>query len=175
MQLAHAREAEAMLRTSLARGGAGDGRAVQEHVEHAQKLESLGVLAGGIAHDFNNILVSVMGNAELLLLDCPPDSPMRGYLNEILNSSQRAAELCQKMLAYSGRGKVVVRPVDVSVVVREMTQLLDVSVSKRVQLQSMLTDGLPAISGDAKQIGQIVINLLGNSIKFTTRRRRLPH
>jgi nitrogen-specific signal transduction histidine kinase/CheY-like chemotaxis protein len=138
-------------------------RQLQAQVEHAQKLESLGVLAGGIAHDFNNLLVSVMGNAELTLLDMADDLRAREHLQEILAASHRAAELCSQMLAYSGRGQFVVRPVDLSSIVRDMAHLLEVSVSKRAMLVSDLANDLPAIRADVTQVGQIVMNLITNA------------
>ena len=93
-------------------------RAQEEHrnlelqVRHAQKLESLGVLAGGVAHDFNNLLMGMLGNADLALFKLPPDSPARDNLNSIRDSSQRAAALCRQLLAYSGKGKVVIQALD---------------------------------------------------------------
>lgn len=138
-------------------------RELQSQFEHAQKLESLGVLAGGIAHDFNNLLVSVMGNAELTLLDLGDDARAREHLQEILAASHRAAELCSQMLAYSGRGQFVVRPVDLSAIVRDMAHLLEVSVAKRAVIKSELAAGLPAIRADVTQVGQIVMNLITNA------------
>ena len=109
-------------------------RRSEEQMRNAQKLESLGVLAGGIAHDFNNLLVGVLGNAGLALLELPEDSPARQPIRDIEVSAQRAAELTRQMLAYSGRGRFRVEPVDLSSVVEEMSQLLRRVISKQTQL-----------------------------------------
>ena len=138
-------------------------RELQTQMQHAQKLESLGVLAGGIAHDFNNILLSIMGNAELALFDTPEKSRIRDHVQEILAASHRAAELCMQMLAYSGKGQFIVRATDLSNVVREMTHLIDASISKRAELDSDLAEDLPAVMADATQLGQIVMNLITNA------------
>ena len=87
-------------------------RQLQARMLQAQKLESLGVLAGGIAHDFNNLLMAILGNADLAQAELSATSPVRHYLSDIENSARRAAELARQMLAYSGKGRFVVEPVD---------------------------------------------------------------
>src|SRR5262249_5474781 len=77
-------------------------RALQDQIQHGQRLESLGVLAGGIAHDFNNILVAVLGHADLGLMELPASSQVRTRLENIKNASLRASKLTKQMLAYAG-------------------------------------------------------------------------
>jgi CheY-like chemotaxis protein len=132
-------------------------------MQHAQKLESLGVLAGGIAHDFNNLLMSVMGNADLALLELAPSSAARESVEEIKRTAARAADLCRQMLAYSGRGKTIVEAVDLSEVVEEMSHMLDVSISKRAVLNKNLARPLPAVCADVTQLRQVVMNLITNA------------
>ena len=132
-------------------------------LQQAQKLESLGVLAGGIAHDFNNLLMGVLGNAEIALLELPPESPARGELQHITTAALRAAELTKQMLAYSGKGKFVVQGLNLSKLVEEMAELLQVSISKKVVLKYNFGDNLPPIEADASQIRQVVMNLIINA------------
>jgi PAS domain S-box-containing protein len=136
---------------------------LEEQMQHVQKLESLGVLAGGIAHDFNNLLMAILGNADLALLALPPDSPARQHLQEIERASRRAADLCRQMLAYSGKGRFVVERHDLSELVREMTHMLEVSVSKRATVEYRFASDLPAVEADATQLRQIVMNLMTNA------------
>ncbi len=135
----------------------------ERQIQMSQKLESLGVLAGGIAHDFNNILVSVLGNASLALEELPPATPARRYVEDIATASQRAAELCRQMLAYSGRGSFVIEPIDLSGLVAEMTHLLETTASKNALLQVMPESSLPLIRGDATQVRQVTMNLVINA------------
>ncbi len=132
-------------------------------VQHAQKLESLGVLAGGIAHDFNNILMAILGNADLALVELSPHAPARDNIQEIEKAARRAAELAKQMLAYSGKGRFVVEPIDLNEFVEEMGHLLEVSISKKVVLKYNCADNLPCFDGDATQIRQIVMNLITNA------------
>src|SRR5713226_3053025 len=99
-------------------------KTLEAQMQHMQKLESLGVLAGGIAHDFNNLLVSILGNAGLALMDLAPESPVRRTVQNIEVAALRTAELTKQLLAYSGKGKFHVQPLNLSRLVEEITHLL---------------------------------------------------
>ncbi len=129
----------------------------------AQKLESLGVLAGGIAHDFNNLLTGILGNAELVQMDVPPDSPSFQCLDVIRTTALRASELCQQMLAYAGKARFEIKPVNLNSLIREMVGLLKISISKKVQLEFHPAPELPAVEADATQMRQVVMNLVTNA------------
>jgi PAS domain S-box-containing protein len=137
--------------------------ALERQVRHAQKLESLGVLAGGIAHDFNNILMAILGNADLALDELSPMSPARGSIREIEKAAKRAAELVKQMLAYSGKGRFVVEPIDVGGLIEEISHLLEVSISKKSVLKHSLAENLPTFDGDVTQIRQVIMNLITNA------------
>jgi len=133
-----------------------------------QKLESLGVLAGGIAHDFNNLLTAILGNAQLARLQVPSASPLRNHLLEIERTSMQAADLCKQMLAYSGQGRIEVRLLDLNRTIRDMSQLLRVSVAKKAQLSFNLAHNLPRVRGDVSQIRQVLMNLVINASEAIT-------
>jgi len=136
----------------------------QSKLEHTQRLESLGVLAGGIAHDFNNLLTAILGNAALAerkMLKRPQE--IGPHLLNIVNSSEKAADLCKQMLAYSGKGRFVIRNINLSHLVEEIGNLLQVSIAKNVNLQLHLADDLPDVQADVAQIQQVVMNLLINA------------
>jgi PAS domain S-box-containing protein len=128
-----------------------------------QKLESLGLLAGGIAHDFNNLLSTILGNASMARLALKPDSGVDDQLRAIEGASLRAAELCRQMLAYAGKGRFVVEPADLSLLVEDLLPLLKISIAHQAALKLELPRGLPAVRADATQIRQIVMNLVLNA------------
>ena len=138
-------------------------RELETQMQQAQKLESLGILAGGIAHDFNNLLTAILGHANLALMDLAPESPARESLREIDKASSRAAELCRQMLAYAGKGRFVVEPINLSRLVEELTRMLHVSISKKVLLRCQLAEGLPAVDADSAQLRQLAMNLVINA------------
>ncbi len=136
---------------------------IERQLQHAQKLESLGVLAGGIAHDFNNLLVGVLGNVELALLDLSQESPTRPLLHRIEEAAAEAARLARQMLDYSGKGRFDVALVDLNLIIRECGRLARSMISKKAYLRFELANALPAIEADSTQLQQVFLNLLMNA------------
>ncbi|MBN1433216.1 PAS domain S-box protein, partial [Candidatus Fermentibacterales bacterium] len=136
---------------------------LEAQIQHAQKLESLGVLAGGIAHDFNNLLMGILGNAGLALMEMSPESPAKKTVERIETAALRAAELTNQLLAYSGKGRFLVEPVVLSKLVEEMAHLLKAVISKSVVLRFEFDPSVPQIEADATQIRQVVMNLIINA------------
>jgi PAS domain S-box-containing protein len=136
---------------------------MERQLLHAQKMDSLGALAGGVAHDFNNLLAVIMSNVELAISDLPMTSPVKDSLTGALLAGKRAAELTRQMLAYSGRGRFVTAEVDLSKLVRNLGDLLKVSISKSIRLEQNLPSDLPSIHADAAQVQQVLMNLVTNA------------
>ncbi len=139
----------------------------EEAMLQAQKLESLGVLAGGIAHDFNNLLVGVLGYAELLHQQLPLEGKAAQHLRSIITSAQKAAALCQQLLAYAGKGTLTPRLLNLNALIDELAPLLRPSLAKNVELHQELATDLPPFMGDASQINQVIMNLLVNASEAT--------
>ncbi len=136
---------------------------LEEQIRNAAKLESLGVLAGGIAHDFNNLLTAIMGNCGLAKMQVPQTSKTNNHLIKIEKASLKAAELCQQLLAYSGKGKFVVQALNLNDVIREMMHLLSVSISKKVKIRLEFNESLPYIKADVAQMQQVIMNVITNA------------
>lgn len=136
---------------------------LQGRLQRGERLQTLGLLAGGIAHDFNNLLASILGNANLATMMLPPDSPVRETIETIEAITETAASLTRQMLAYSGQGRFVITPSDLSSIVEDIVGLLAVSISKRALLTFELAERLPMIEVDVAQIHQLVMNLITNA------------
>ncbi len=136
---------------------------MERKILETQKLESLGVLAGGIAHDFNNLLTAMLGNVSLIKLDLPPSSEHMPMLLGVEQAALRAADLCRQMLAYAGKGRFVIEPLDLNTLVEGMIQLLKVSITKNVHLRIDLAPGLPPVRADSSQLNQVIMNLVINA------------
>jgi PAS domain S-box-containing protein len=137
-------------------------RLLDQQLQETQKLESLGVLAGGIAHDFNNLLTGVLGNISLARLQLHDPEATGAHLDGIETSAIRAADLCQQMLAYAGKGRFHLQRLDLGVLVSDLLPLLRLSVAKGISLRVDLEPGLPAIRADPTQMRQVVLNLVTN-------------
>ena len=133
-----------------------------EAMREAQKLESIGLLAGGVAHDFNNLLTGILGNTSLVLDELPASSRLRPMLENVMLASERAADLTRQLLAYSGKGRFFVQSSDISVLVREISSLIQSSIPKKVQLRLELAPDLPLVEIDTAQIQQLIMNLVIN-------------
>jgi two-component system, cell cycle sensor histidine kinase and response regulator CckA len=136
---------------------------IEQQMQQAQKLESLGVLAGGIAHDFNNLLMGILGHADLALANASQDPVVSRHVESVISSCQRAADLANQLLAYSGRGRFTLETSSLSELVSDLSGLLKVSISKKAALQFDLAESLPAFECDATQIRQVLMNLLVNA------------
>ena len=138
-------------------------RQLDDRVQEAQRMESLAVLAGGVAHDFNNLLVGILGNADLARRELDAGSSPAGCLDGIDLAARRAADLARQMLAYSGRGRFVVEPLELDALLQEIGHLLSTSISKKAVLRMDLAAGLPTVRADATQLRQVMMNLITNA------------
>jgi signal transduction histidine kinase len=145
-------------------------RNLEEQLRHAQKLESLGLLAGGVAHDFNNLLTGILGNASLVLEILKPDPAVRSMLEEVVRAGERAADLTRQLLAYAGKGRFIIEAVDVSSLVLDISELIRTSVPRTIDLDMDLAPDLPDIEADPSQIQQVVMNLILNAVEATGER-----
>lgn len=136
---------------------------MERRILHLQKLESLGILSGGMAHDFNNILMGIMGYIDLARMKLPSDSPVISHLQEIEKAANHAADISRQMLAYSGKGKFLTERIDINRLIHDMLPILKNSISPNAMLNLDLDEEAPAMTGDATQIRQLIMNLITNA------------
>jgi two-component system cell cycle sensor histidine kinase/response regulator CckA len=136
----------------------------EQALQQSQKLESIGVLAGGIAHDFNNLLTGIMGNAGLArrAILGGRSEQAAALLGDVVAASERAADLTRQLLAYAGKGRFVIQPVDLCRLVTEVSTLIRASISKKISLVMDVPDDCILIDADRAQLQQLVMNLVIN-------------
>jgi PAS domain S-box-containing protein len=129
----------------------------------SQRLESLGILAGGIAHDFNNLLMAILGNLEIAQINLPATSSARLSVGQAIQATRRAADLTRQMLAYSGKGSFLIKPMDLNELVRENTELFRTVVCKTVTMSLELSNESAVVKADPGQVQQVIMNLITNA------------
>jgi signal transduction histidine kinase/CheY-like chemotaxis protein/streptogramin lyase len=137
--------------------------ALESKMLQAQKAESLGIMAGGVAHDFNNLLVGILASADLLRYDTVLNEQGEQTLGHIRISALRAAELTRQMLAYAGKGQLVVERVNLSRLVREMLALVRSTVPRTIEFDFDTEPGPSVVEADATQLRQVIMNLVTNA------------
>lgn len=130
---------------------------------HVQRLESLGLMAGGVAHDFNNLLTAMRGGVDLVRTDKHLTSGTLESLDCIETAVEAATDLCQQMLAYSGKGFMQADVLNINDLLKEMRPLLFASIGKDAELHFSLADSLPAVEVDKGQIRQVILNMVMNA------------
>ena len=134
-------------------------RELQEQLSHAQKMDAIGQLAGGMAHDFNNIIGGMMGIIEMMLVkEYNPEEKIK-YLQMLLNSGKRAAELTKKLLVFARKGKIDSSPVDVHRAISEAVALLERTINKKVKIQKDLNSEKYFTIGDYTQLMNVFLNM----------------
>lgn len=140
---------------------------VRERMERLQRAESLAVMAGGIAHDFNNLLTAIMGSASLVSISTGPDHEAHDHCERINKACQKAADLCNQMLAYSGQGRYSIKPLNMARLLQGMRGSLNASIYAKLDGQGEIVynfdDSLPLINADAGQVRQVISNLVINA------------
>ena len=152
-----------MLDISLRKQAEEERQQLEHQFHHAQKLESLGVLAGGIAHDFNNILTVILGHCYMANENLIPEQEFKATFRQIEAAGNRAAELCRQMLTYAGKSQLVQSQVNLWLLVDEVVKMLQAAIKKNVLIELDLKRVVPEIVGDAGQIQQVVMNLVINA------------
>jgi PAS domain S-box-containing protein len=129
----------------------------------SQKMEAIGTLTGGIAHDFNNILTALIGYGSLLQMKMDRDDPLRVYVDQILTSSEKAANLTQSLLAFSRKQIMEFKPHSVKNIISEMGKLLKRLLTEDIELKVILADEDVTIMADITQMDQVLMNLATNA------------
>jgi len=151
-------------------------RKLEQQLFHAQKMEAVGQLSGGIAHDFNNILTAIIGYSTVLQMKMSKDDPLRHKVDQILASSERAANLTQSLLAFSRKQIIDLQPVKINEIVKRVEKLLLRIIGEDIEMKTILNPPPPpfdkggqggiedlVVMADSGQIEQVLMNLATNA------------
>ncbi len=136
---------------------------LQEQLNHALKMETIGRLAGGVAHDYNNMLQVILGTCDLLDGAVQRGSNAAEHLGRIRRAAERGWALTQRLLAFSRRQPVQVRVLDVNAAIRSVSDMLIEVIGEHIALDLNLTDEPARTKADPSQVEQALTNLLVNA------------
>ena len=132
-------------------------------LRQSQKMEAIDTLAGGIAHDFNNILTPILGYADMVHDQLPPQTPLAENISHVIHAARRARELVQQILAFSRQTDQERKPVQINLVVKEALKLLRASIPSTIIIRQNIRDDCGFVFADPSQIHQIIMNLCTNA------------
>jgi signal transduction histidine kinase/ActR/RegA family two-component response regulator len=138
-------------------------RRTQEQLLQSQKMEAVGRLAGGVAHDFNNQLTAIIGYADLLADETPPDDPRQEGIGEIAKAARRAAELTRQLLAFSRKQILQARLFDANALVADMRGMLGRLLGEDVRIETRLATEPLWVRADDLQLQHVIVNLAVNA------------
>jgi len=136
---------------------------LEEKLRHSQKMEAIGTLAGGVAHDFNNILMAINGYGALLQIELEEGSKLWAYADQIIKAGDRAANLTQRLLAFTRKQIISPKPVVLDDVIRNIEKLLIRLITEDIDIGFLLEAGDSVVLADSGQIDQVLINLVANA------------
>lgn len=129
----------------------------------AQKMESIGQLTGGIAHDFNNLLVAINGFAELSQLTTTSPEERNDFLNQIRRAGNRAAEMTQKLLAFSRRQIIELRVINLNTLVTDLNLMIRRLLPENIEIKIHRSLEEVHVFADSGQLEQVIVNLAVNA------------
>ncbi len=136
---------------------------LEEQLALSQRLEALGQLAGGMAHDFNNLLTAIMSTLDLAERKLEAPHPVRADLEAVRASSQRAADLVSKMLAFARRQVIEPQPLDLNGHLQRMMDVLRRVLPETIRLDFIPGRQLGTILADPTQLDQVIFNVALNA------------
>jgi PAS domain S-box-containing protein len=146
---------------------------LENQLQHAQKMESVGRLAGGVAHDFNNMLGVIIGHANLALMDLDPAHPVNANMEEIRKAAARSADLTRQLLAFARKQVIEPKVVDLNESVSGVLIMLERLIGEHIELSWNPKTDLWPVKVDPSQIDQILANLCVNARDAITDRGKI--
>ncbi len=146
-----------------------DKRKIEERLHRAEKMEALGLLAGGVAHDLNNVIGVSIGYSEMMLDEMPPESPLRFYVDNIQQATERASAIVQDMLTMARRSVTVNKVVQLSSIIDEALASPELAAlasrHPSVEISAFQAPDLLNISGSPIHLNKTIFNLVANAFE----------
>ena len=144
-----------------------ENKKLEDQLNQAQKMESIGTLAGGIAHDFNNLLTGILGNVSLALMRMDEGNPLRERLKNVEEYVQRGSDLTKQLLGFARGGKYEVKPTNLGEFILKSSEMFG-RTKKEIRIHQKAQEGLWTVEVDRGQMEQVLLNLYVNAWQAMT-------
>ncbi|HEX7597008.1 MAG TPA: PAS domain S-box protein, partial [Polyangia bacterium] len=145
------------------RQGEAERRRLEEQLQHAGKMESIGRLAGGVAHDFNNLLTAILGNIELISHQLRAGESIHQALADIRETGLSAAALTRQLLAFSRKQVIEPHLIDPNELLQRMHKMLERLIGEDIELRTVQGESVGTVRADPSLIEQAIVNLVVNA------------
>ncbi|MBW2179794.1 MAG: PAS domain S-box protein [Deltaproteobacteria bacterium] len=135
---------------------------LENRLQQAQKMESIGTLAGGVAHDFNNLLMSMQGNVSLMLYKIGSDDPYYEKLKTIEQHIHDGSDLTKQLLGFARGGKYEVKTTDINEIIQKTSNMF-ARTNKEIRVHDKFQTDIWTVETDQGQISQVLLNLYVNA------------
>ncbi|MBD3266267.1 response regulator, partial [bacterium] len=136
---------------------------LEEQLQQSQKMEAIGTLAGGVAHDFNNILMTILGNSQMVLENLKKEDPIREEIQQIYQAGERATSLTSQLLAFSRKQVIHPQIMGLDTKIQELEKMLQRILGEDIDMSITCETGVSPIKADPGQIDQVIMNLAVNA------------
>lgn len=140
-------------------------RKIQEELIQTEKLASLGRLSASIAHEIRNPLSAININLQFLIRKFPEGTQERKYLDLALEGVRRIEKIVEATLNFARPSKPNVKEENINDVINATLPLVEIStLKKKIEITTKLSQDLPKVKIDFKQIQQVILNILTNAV-----------
>jgi nitrogen-specific signal transduction histidine kinase len=136
---------------------------LEEQLQQARKMESIGRLAGGVAHDFNNLLTVINGHSHLIEQELKAGDPLLPRVTEIRTAGERAADLTHQLLAFSRRQLLQPRVLNLNSLIPDSLKMLKRLLGEDIEVVTILDPKLGPVKADGGQMNQVILNVAVNA------------
>lgn len=136
---------------------------LEDRLQQSHKMETIGRLAGGIAHDFNNLLTAIMNHSMFVRDALAPGSQIFDDINEVIKTTERAANLTRQLLTFSRNHPVNPQVLNVNNVLTDMEKMLRRLVRDDIELSIKPSKDAAPVRMDKGQLEQVIVNLVVNA------------
>jgi len=136
---------------------------LEQQLQQAQKMETVGRLAGGVAHDFNNMLCVILGSVQLLMMREDEKSPILEELRQIQQAARRSADITRQLLAFSRKQVIEPRVININPLIKDVTKMLKRLLGEDIDILFFPEENLHNTKLDPGQLHQMITNLAINA------------